>query len=79
MASQCRAGNEIIERQVDSMRRLHRPQQSLPKRSIPVPQINLLVDSIARNQLLSFLDAYSSYYQITMFEPDKEKTTFVIE
>ncbi|KAM2369177.1 hypothetical protein EV1_046127 [Malus domestica] len=41
--------------------------------------IDVLVDSTFENQLLSFLDAYLSYNQIAMYEPDKEKTTFVIE
>ncbi|KAM3001868.1 hypothetical protein FF2_038104 [Malus domestica] len=45
----------------------------------PLPQIDLLVYSTYGNQLLNFLDAYSSYSQITMYEPDKEKTAFVIE
>ena len=45
----------------------------------PFPRIDLLVDSPAGNQLLSFLDAHSGYNQIAMFEPDKEKTALVIE
>ncbi|KAM2672918.1 hypothetical protein EV2_014256 [Malus domestica] len=44
-----------------------------------VPQIDLLVDSTSGNQLLSFLDAYSGYNQIAMYEPDKEKTAFMIK
>ncbi|KAM1291965.1 hypothetical protein ACFX2H_018808 [Malus domestica] len=53
--------------------------KACPKDLYPVPQINLLVDSNSGNQLLSFLDAYSGYKQIAMYEPDKEKIAFVIE
>ena len=38
---------------------------------------DVLVDSIARHQLLSFVDAFSSYNQIKMDEVDQEKTLFV--
>ncbi|KAM2860026.1 hypothetical protein COP2_025371 [Malus domestica] len=53
--------------------------KACPKDPYPVPRIDLLVDSTSRNQLLSFLDAYSGYNQIAMYEPDKEKTAFVME
>ena len=36
-----------------------------------------MVDSTARNQLLSFMDAFSGYNQIKMEEEDQEKTSFV--
>ena len=36
-----------------------------------------MVDSTARNQLLSFMDAFSSYNQIKMEEADQENTFFV--
>ena len=36
-----------------------------------------MVDSTARNQLLSFMDAFSSYNQIKMEEADQEKTSFM--
>ena len=48
-----------------------------PKNSYPVPRINTLIDSIARQQLLSFMDAFSRYNQIKMEEDDQEKTFFV--
>ena len=32
-----------------------------PKDSYPLPRIDTLVDSIARHQLLSFMDAFSGY------------------
>ena len=48
-----------------------------PKDSYPLPQINVLVDSTARHQLLSFMDAFSSYNQIKQDKTDQEKTSFV--
>ena len=35
--------------------------KACPKDSYPFPQIDILVDSKARHQLLSFMDAFSSY------------------
>ena len=51
--------------------------KACPKDSYPLPQIDTLVDSIARHQLLSFMDAFSGYNQIKMEEADQEKTSFV--
>ena len=48
------------------------------KDSYPLPRIDTLVDSTARHQLLSFMDAFSGYNQIKMEEVDQEKTSFVI-
>ena len=48
-----------------------------PKDSYPLPWIDTLVDSTARHQLLSFMDAFSGYNQIKMNESDQEKTSFV--
>ena len=36
-----------------------------------------MVDSTARHELLSFMDAFSGYNQIKMKEEDQEKTSFV--
>ena len=47
------------------------------KDSYPLPRIDTLVDSTARHQLLSFMDAFSGYNQIKMEEVDQEKTSFV--
>ena len=35
--------------------------KTCPKDSYPLPRINLLVDSTARHQLLSFMNAFSRY------------------
>ena len=48
-----------------------------PKDSYPLPQINVLVDLTARHQLLSFMDAFSSYNQIKLDEVNQEKTSFI--
>ena len=52
--------------------------KACPKDSYPLPQVDVLVDSTARHQLLSFMDAFSGYNQIRMHEDDQEKTSFVI-
>ena len=51
--------------------------KACPKDSYPLPRIDTLVDSTARHQLLSFMDAFSGYNQIKMDESDQEKTFFV--
>ena len=39
-------------------------KKACPMDSYPLLQVDVLVDSIARHQLLSFMDAFSSYNQI---------------
>ena len=51
--------------------------KACPKDSYPLPRIDTLVDSTARQELLSFIDALSGYNQIKMNEEDQEKTSFV--
>ena len=51
--------------------------KACPKDSYPLPQVDILVDSTAQHQLLSFMDAFLSYNQIRMHEADQEKTSFV--
>ena len=51
--------------------------KTCPKDSYPLPRIDTLVDSTARHQFLSFMDAFSGYNQIKMEESDQEKTSFV--
>ena len=48
-----------------------------PKDSYPLPRVDVLVDSTARHQLLSFMDIFSGYNQIRMHETYQEKTSFV--
>ena len=52
--------------------------KACPKDSYPLPWIDLLMDSTVGHQLLSFMDAFSSYNQIRLDEPDQEKTSFVM-
>ena len=51
--------------------------KACPKDSYPLPRVDVLVDSTARHQLLSFMDTFSGYNQIRMHEADQEKTLFV--
>ena len=51
--------------------------RACPKDSYLLPQIDTLVDSTARHELLSFMDAFSRYNKIKMNEDDQERTSFV--
>ena len=44
--------------------------KAYPKDSYPLPRIDQLVDSTARHNLLSFMDAFSGYNKIKMDEVD---------
>ena len=48
-----------------------------PKDSFPLPLIDLIVDATAGHELLSFMDTFSGYNQISMDPSDQEKTSFV--
>ena len=47
------------------------------KDSFPLPRIDLIVDATAGHELLSFMDAFSGYNQISMDPNDQEKTSIV--
>ncbi|CAL9012465.1 unnamed protein product, partial [Prunus brigantina] len=49
------------------------------KDNFPLPRIDQFMDSTFRNQLLSFMDAYSGYNQIMMHGDDKVKTSFITD
>ena len=51
--------------------------KACPKDSYPLPRVDVLVDSTTQHQLLSFMNAFSSYNQIQIDEVDQEKTLFV--
>ena len=51
--------------------------RACPKDSFPLPLIDLIVDAITGHELLSFMDAFSGYNQISMDSDDQEKTSFV--
>ena len=47
------------------------------KDSFPLPLIDLIVDATVGHELLSFIDAFSYYNQISLDPDDQEKTSFV--
>ena len=51
--------------------------RACPKDSFPLPLIDLIVDATAGHELLSFMDAFSGYNQISIDPSDQEKTSFV--
>jgi len=51
--------------------------KACPKDAYPLPSIVHLVDEAADNKVLSFLDAFSRYNQIQMYNKDVAKTTFI--
>ncbi|XP_017217112.1 uncharacterized protein LOC108194669 [Daucus carota subsp. sativus] len=53
--------------------------KACPKDSFPLPRIDQLVDATVGHALLSFMDAYSGYNQIPMYEPDQERTSFITD
>ena len=53
--------------------------KACPKDSFPLPRIDQLVDATAGHGLLSFMDAYSGYNQISMYGPDQAKTAFITD
>ena len=73
LASKC--GNSQKSQQ--KSRQVTNLDKACPKDSYPLPQVDVLVDSTAQHQLLSFMDAFSGYNQIQMDEVDQEKTSFV--
>ena len=48
-----------------------------PKDPFVLPRIDEVVDSTAGCELLSFLDCYSDYHQISLKEEDQIKTSFI--
>ena len=50
--------------------------RACPRDEFPLPNMDLLIDSIARNAMFSFMDKFSRYNQIQMVSKDVEKTTF---
>ena len=51
--------------------------KACPKDSFPLPRIDLIVDATAGHELLSFMDAFSGYNQISMDLVDQAKTLFI--
>ena len=53
--------------------------KACPRDAYPLPNIDRLVDGVARNKVLSFLDAYIGYNQIHMAASDMNKTAFITD
>lgn len=53
--------------------------QACPKDSFSLPRIDQLVDVIAGHKLLSFMDTYSGYNQISMHPSYEENTLFITD
>jgi hypothetical protein len=51
--------------------------KACPKDPFVLPRIDKVIDSTAGCDLLSFLDAYSGYHQIPLYQLDQIKTSFV--
>jgi hypothetical protein len=51
--------------------------QVCPKDEYLLPHICQIVDSAVSCELLSFLDAYSGYHQISIIIDNEEKTSFI--
>ena len=50
-----------------------------PKDNFLLPRIDQRVDVMVGHELLSFMDAYSGYNQIPMYELDEEHTFFITD
>ena len=53
--------------------------RACPKDSYPLFSIDQLMDATSGFQLMSFMDAFSSYNQIRVAPKDKEKISFIID
>jgi putative transposase len=51
--------------------------KACPKDPFALPRIDQVIDSTAGCDLLSFLDAYSGYHQILLYQPDQIETSFI--
>ena len=55
----------------------NKQHKACPKDPFALPRIDQVIDSTARCELLSFLDAYSGYHQIKVNPADHLKTAFI--
>ena len=51
--------------------------EACPKDSFPLSCIDQIVDAVAEHRILSFMDAFSGYHQISMHPPNTEKMAFI--
>ncbi|KAL2651978.1 hypothetical protein R1flu_020106 [Riccia fluitans] len=52
---------------------------SIVTNTFPLPYIDLMLESVAGQEMYSFMDGYSGYNQVSVAERDREKTAFIIE
>ena len=73
--------NVVLVKKANGMWRLYIDFTDINKAchqdSFPLPRIDLIVDATAGHELLSFMDVFSGYNQISMDPDDQEKTSFV--
>ena len=50
--------------------------KTCPKADFSLPRIDKVVDDAANSQMMSLLDYFSGYHQISMRKEDEEKTSF---
>ena len=50
--------------------------KACPKDEFPLPNMDLLIDSVAGSAMFSFMDGFSGYNQIRMAPKDVEKISF---
>ncbi|XP_077242504.1 uncharacterized protein LOC143883019 [Tasmannia lanceolata] len=53
--------------------------EACPKDSYPLLKIDQLIDATSGHELLSFMDAFSGYNQIRMYDEDIPKTVFITD
>ncbi|XP_056688741.1 uncharacterized protein [Spinacia oleracea] len=53
--------------------------RACPKDFYPLPRIDRLVDSTSGHAMLSFLDAFSGYHQVSLHKSDRKKATFITD
>lgn len=51
--------------------------KAYPKDDLPLPRIDMIVDSAARSELLSLLNCFSGYHQVWLRKEDEEKSSFI--
>jgi hypothetical protein len=51
-------------------------QQAFPKRQLPLPKMDHILQRVVGAHIISLLDGYFGYNQIVVCEEDEEKTTF---
>ena len=69
--------NKEIQRQVGDVLDYTDLNKTCPKDCFPLPQIDQLVNSTSGHELLSFMDAFSSYNQIKIDPMDEVHTSFI--